>query len=378
MRLICLEIRKIIASFSIVGFIAFSLVFNVFLIFSNGTDRYADYVASISETTGVQLGQEFSQKLKNFAQSEYRERLISETSELSNVFIGYDVVEIAEAYIDALNLDGKLAAEMRNKYSDLQNTVDEKAKRGDSLTLYFAGNTYGQHKKLFGSIMPAVCAEGVLLTLLVVLYALGYENMNRTEHLVYSSKTGRRIVMKKYIASVIVGFCAYLLLMALTFALYFALNEYGDIWNSNISSGFNAISDIIMGFRPFTTWHSFTVLSYFLAVIVVSLGVLLCFSFVGFVAGTSIRNSYTAFLAVFLAGASCVVFPMILPINFYIRFGFMLTPIWLLLKQPIWFTDGGIDILWRDFETKGVGLSLAVFAIFAVVTLIKFRKRDIL
>jgi hypothetical protein len=378
MRLVRIEIKKIITSLSIWGFIALCLAFNALLIFSNVTDSYAGYVAGISETAGVRLGEEFNQKLTAFAQNEYREQLINETSGLGNVFIGYNAEEIAEAYIDTLKLRGKIAEDMRGKYRDLQNVVNEKAERGDSLFLYFAGSTYKQHSKLFASVMPALCAEGVLVTLLVVLYALGYENMNRTEQIVYSSKIGRRIMMKKYIAAAIVGFCAYLSLMALTLALHFAMNDYGSIWNSNVSSGFNVISDVIMGFRPFTTWHSFTVLSYLLAVTAVSLGVLLCFSFAGFAAGTSIRNSYAAFLAIFLIGASCVVFPMILPINFYTRFGFMLTPIWLLLKQPGWFTDGDFDILWRDFETLGVCLSLAVLAALTAAASIKFRKKDIL
>jgi hypothetical protein len=184
-------------------------------------------------------------------------------------------------------------------------------------------------------------------------------------------------LLKKYIAAAIVGFGAYALLTVMTLALHFAVNDYGATLDSNISSAFNAIHDMVTGFRPFVTWHNFTVLSYLLAVTGVSLGVILCFSFVGFAVGTSIRNSYAAFLVALLAVAFCVAIPMILPDNTYTRFGFMLTPVWLLLKQPLWFTDGGIDLLWRDFETLGVCLSLTVLALCSFVALIKFRKRDI-
>ena len=377
MRLVRTEIKKIIASYAILGFVALSLVFNALLITTNGKDRYADYVAGVSETIGIELGYDFSKTLMGLPQSEYRERLFNETSELKNVFADYFVGEIAKTYISTLNLSGKAAEDMRAKYADLQNIVAEKAEDGDSLSLYFAGSTYSQHKKLFGFVMPTLCVEGIIITLLSLLFTLGYENINRTEQLVYTSKVGRFIVLKKYVAAAIIGFLAYILLMALTFALYFRANDYSGVWDSNVSSGFNAIRDIAIGFRPFATWHNFTVLSYLLATVGLSFGLVFCFSFVGFITGTSIRNSYIAFLAIFFAGALFLALPMLLPSDSYARFGFMLTPIWLLLKQPLWFTDGGIDVLWRNFETWGVCLSFAALAVLAVAASIKFTKRDI-
>jgi hypothetical protein len=210
-----------------------------------------------------------------------------------------------------------------------------------------------------------------------MLFALGYEHMNRTEHLVYSSKTGRRIVLKKYIAAVIVGMSAYLMLAILTLALHFALNHYGGVWNSNVSSSFNAIKDIVMGSRPFVTWHSFTVSSYMCATVVLSLGIMLCFSLAGFVAGTEIRNSYAAFSVFFLVTALAVTLPMILPVNSDLMFVLVLTPIWLLLKQPLWFTDGGLDILWENFEILGFCFSIAILAALATIAAIRFRRREI-
>jgi len=73
-----------------------------------------------------------------------------------------------------------------------------------------------------------------------------------------------------------------------------------------------------------------------------------------------------------------VAIPMILPGNTYAMFVFTLTPVWLLLKQPLWFTDGGMDVLWQHFETTGVCLSLTLLLLFAVIAFHKFRKKDIL
>jgi hypothetical protein len=378
MRILGLEIKKVISSYAIWGFMMLCLAFNALLVFDNGRDAYAEYAADVSKSAGFVLGQEFDKKLAALPESEYRELLTNDIAETVNVFAGYDVGTIAEAYIDKLKLSGKIAEDMREKYAALQDEVDKKAERGDSLTLYFAWSTYSRHGNLFGSVMSALCMEGILISLLVSLLALGYENHNRTEQIIYSAKVGRRIVIKKYVAAVIVGLGAYLLLAAMTLAMHFALNDYGNVWGSNVSSAFNAIRDIVVGgFRPFATWRSFTVLSYLIAAFSVSLGIILCFSLMGFAAGTWIRNSYIAFLAVFLTVAFCISFPTILPNNSYIRFGIILTPIWLWLKQPLWFTDGAFDILWRNFETRGLCLSLAVLAALAVFTAMKFKKREI-
>jgi hypothetical protein len=379
MRLVQLEIKKIAVSRAILTFFVLCLAFNALIIWENGTDGYAGYVAGVSRDTGIVLGHEFDGKLAALPRSEYREWLIDETYELGNVFDGYDAKDIAEKYIGALKLSGTIAEDMRKKYAELQNAVNEKASRGDGLFLYFAGSTYRMHQNLFNAVMFALLTEGILISILTTLFALGYENVNRTEHVIYASKTGRRIAVKKLIAALTAGIGAYLLLAAVTLFIYFTTNDYGGVWGSNVSSGFNAIFDIIAGgYRPFSTWHGFTVLTYLLATVGASLGVILCITLAGFTAGVSVRNSYMAFLTVFLAGALCVAFPMVLPANSYTRFGFILTPVWLWLKQPLWFTDGGMDVLWRDFEITGICFSLAALAICSVAAGIKFKRKELL
>lgn len=343
MRLFSFEIKKIMSSYAIWGFIILCLAFNALVIISDGTDGYTNFMP-----------------------------------EPQNVFDGYNTGEIAEAYIGVLGVSGGIAEDIRAKYAALQTVTDEKAVRGDSLSPYFGDNTYMRHKKLFGSVMTALSREGVLLAVLAMLFAIGHENINRTEQVVYSTKTGRRIAAKKFMAAVVAGVCAYLLLTALTLALYFALTDYKGVWGSNVSSCFNGIMDIVTGFRPFATWQSFTVLSYLLAVIGLSLGVILCFSLAGFAAGSLIRNSYAVMIMLFIIGVLCVAVPMILPNDAYAKYISVLTPVWLLLKQPLWFTDGGIDVLWRSFETVGVCLSLMLLAVLAVIVNNRFRKKDII
>jgi hypothetical protein len=150
-----------------------------------------------------------------------------------------------------------------------------------------------------------------------------------------------------------------------------------DLWNYNVSSEFNYIKDIIAGIRPFATWHSFTVLEYLLAVTFVSFGVVLCFSLAAFIVGATIRNSYMGFLVIFIGTMFLVFLPMILPNHNLFKFAFVYSPIWLSLKLPVWFTDGGMDILWRNFEIWGLSISFLILSLGLVLATYRFERRDI-
>ncbi len=76
-------------------------------------------------------------------------------------------------------------------------------------------------------------------------------------------KKGRRILRSKMTASLSAGLGAYALLAIFTFLVYFSVNEYGNVWGSSVSSIFNYRYDVIVGYRPFLTWYSLSVLTYF-------------------------------------------------------------------------------------------------------------------
>lgn len=334
MCILRLEIKKIISSAAVLGFVVLCLAFNLLTIYEGGTT-------------------------------------MQETSAPINVFEGYQTAYIAEGYIDSVQPNDKIAENMREKYAALQPIVEKKAQNGDSLGQY----TYEQHRNLFQNVMRSLLMEGIIITILVVLLSLGNENFNRTEQIIYSSKVGRRIVWRKFAAAVVVALGAYGGLTTITLAMNF--NNYCRILNNNISSCCNVIKDIIIGERPFTTWHSFTVQQYLWAVIGVSVGIIMCFSLVAFVIGTTIRNSYIGFLTIFLCTVFFISFPLVLPNNAYIKFVFVYTPIWLSVKLPLWFTDGGVDVLWRNFETWGTCISFIVLSIIAVLAVNRMKRRDI-
>ena len=296
----------------------------------------------------------------------------------ANVFENHNTSEIAEFYISFFGLTGTVAERMREKYDALQTSVNERAIAGDSYSAYFGEHTHDMHLALFHSygLMGRLLLQGILLATLLTLFGVGYEQINHTEHSVYATKTGRRILWYKVGASLAATLGLYALLIATTFAFYFSVFDYSGVWESNVSSGFNYIRDL-MGDRPFTTWQSFTVASYLLASLGVSVVLVICFSLMGVTIGTLSKNSYFGFLAAVTVNAVCIVLPIIIPRSVYAHYILIHTPILLWWNSGLWFTDGRFITLWRNFELWGAGISLLVLTALSILAVKKFEKRNI-
>lgn len=295
-----------------------------------------------------------------------------EIAEPENVFEGYSTEYIAQAYISGFGLGGSIADNMSEKYIALQSVVEQKAQDGDSFGQY----TYWQHRDIFGAMMQYLLIESVIIAALIMLLILGHEHINHTDLTVYSSKTGRTITQYKLAAALTATLGAFVVLTLVTTLPMFIV--YPDLWSHNISSAFNYLSDYYTGVRPFATWHSFTVMEYLQAVVAVSTGIVLCFSLSAYIIGTSIRNSYIGFVVIVLITMCCLFVAVMLPHNNYIVFLLTYTPIWLTLQLPMWFTDGGMNYLWRNFETWGTVVSLGILSAISVLSSYRFKRRDIL
>ena len=309
----------------------------------------------------------------------FRVELDTTTPYPTNVFEGYDTGTIAERYISGLGLTGRTAQRMRAKFDALQTSVDRLALTGDSYSPYFGEHTFNMHQSLFNSfgLVGRLLLQGAILAVLLALLCIGHEQAHHTQHVVYATKTGRRLLRLKIAASLVTGIGLYALLAAVTLALHFSVVDFSNVWGSSVSSGFNFLADFHSGARPFATWQSFTVRSYLWASLGVSLGLVICFSLMGAIVGTFSKNGYVGFLVVLLINALCLVLPMVLPINSYLPFIVLMSPMGLWSNADLWFTDGGFFTLWRNFELWGMGISLLILAALCVFAMKKFETRDI-
>lgn len=340
-RLFGYEIKKLVLSPVIVGFVALCIIFNIVLTIS----AYDNYETNYN-------------------------------AEAINIYEDFQANEIAESYIWKYNITGKNAENIRNKYEKLQPVIDEKSANGDALSAYFGQQTHYRHSLLFEIIFMAIISESCLLALFATLVSVTYENMQGTEHIIYASKIGRRQLKTKLGASLMVAVVLTAVILGMSLCIFFLRFDFSGVCKDNVSSMFNyAVSEYG---KPFITWHSLTVTGYLGATIGVTFGLVICFCLVGYAAGVFARNGYGAFIgAASVIGATFLAKPLF-PIGSISRSILNLTPVWLWENSGAWFTDGGADIIWANFESMGLLFSLVVLSTVAFIAAKIFNKRELL
>jgi len=338
-----LELKKTLIAPAIIGFVVVCLIINAVIIIS--------YNINIDDT---QYG----------------------TAELNDIFDGFDTGDIADTYVMRNALSGAEEERVRTKYANLQTVVDEKGAKDESLSLYFGGSSSYLHELLFQVVLGAITIEACAIALFAALISTGYENARSTEGIIYASKTGRNILRTKLVSSLATASVFFLLLAALTLALFFARFDWSAVWGENVSSLFN--SAVNERWKPFITWRSFTVQELLLESLGMAAGLAFCFTLLGFSVGALIRNSYTSCVAATMACGLMFVVEPIAPMGTIWRSVLNLTPVQLIVNISSWFTDGYGDILWANFEGLGLAASLSALAVLSLAAMYWFKRRNLL
>ncbi|MCL2190314.1 MAG: hypothetical protein FWC16_14920 [Defluviitaleaceae bacterium] len=375
MNIVGHELKKILLFPALIGFVVLALALNIAIV-STMCNSYANFIANATRTTGVHLGTAFNEAALQLESGLYTDTFRLHTSNVVDVLYGYDTRYIADFAVEWRGLSGLNERLMRWKYARFQYAVDARQQAGDSMTVYFANITYMRHQALFNYTMGALLFQGIILAALIMLLSIGYENSATTEYVVFTTKTGRKVNRHKLLAGTIAGVGVYAVLAIVTLTVYFAFNPMGGTWGSNVSSGFNLVRDGFMA-RPFVTWHSLNVAQYLMAFLAVSLGIVLCFSFMAYAVGLWVRNSYIGFLLIIALNGVLYLLPIYSPFHM-LSFAVNQSPIWLVLMRDMWFTDGGNNIILPHFETVGVMGSLAVLVVIGMFSAAGFKRRNLL
>ncbi len=253
MGLIAYEIKKTFCIPALWAFIVLSLALNGLLILGN--DDIRDYFL-------VENGIE-----KNVIKMRSGDEVINAPE---NIFVGYDTGALEAFYVEIVKESPTAVEWIQRKYSLLQPRVEHLAQSGAALDHYAGNATYESHQFLFGTLMRAMLAESSICAMLIVLYLMGYEQLNRTEGIVCASPIGRRLWGKKLAAAMLSAEALYVFVVGMTLLFYFSLWDYSGIWGDSVSSRFNYLTDMLYK-RPFLTWGDFTIGGY-LAAFVVTMG----------------------------------------------------------------------------------------------------------
>ena len=380
MSLAVCEWRKLFRLPALWAFLALCLAFNGLLIASlSPYDRsFFNETSAAAEALGQRVDEDFLAGLDAMPATENRDLLLQSVTGIEDIFETYDIGELADFYAGVVEKSPLAVTWMTWKYSLLAERVEHLAQTDAAMDLYAGPATYGSHQFLFGSLFRAVLGESAILAMLGTLYLLGYEEMHRTEGLICSSRTGRKLRRLKVLAALSASAALYGLLALCTLAPYFLLYDYGGIWDASVSSQFNYFSDMLV-VRPFLTWGDFTVGQYLAAALALGGVLTTVFSLLASVCGTLVRNPYLAALAL---GVLCFggmgLISVLGELGWWAAYLIAcFQPVMIWLSCSAWFTELGLSagLPWQ--ESIAVVLNFLLLGAGTLLALRRFERKDV-
>ena len=341
------------------GYLIFCLFLNLILTFN--ADGASD-LNSMSEALTITGTRPSIESVAELPEGEIRDELTAIASSDESLYDSYDVSsELASGYI-------RKVQERVDHLADIE--ADRDAYAGSYTTICY--------KELFTSFLPALTAEASILAMLLTVYLFSYESNTNTYYLIACTKKGRKVNTCKLITALVSSLLFYAILTVLSLLIYFGHWNYDGIWDSNISSMYNMISDAIVR-KPFITVTDLTVRQYITATL--ALGTVLVTVAVLFasVIGLLVKKTYVAGLLTLIIPAFGVFLSTIFS-NAGLWGAYLLTtmlPVNIWTSQHVWFTEGGLHGPFLWYETKGLIAGLIVFVALTVNTLIYSHRRDI-
>ncbi|MDE7312098.1 MAG: hypothetical protein K2N87_10865 [Eubacterium sp.] len=362
-ELVCWEWKKLCQMPMLYIFLLLCVAFNMQLVFgSQYGEDYVAYVRQARQQAGSRMGEAFWARASEMADSKEKERLLRETKGAKDTFEDYDAMETAARLIGMYRLEGWAADALERKYQKQEPRIRELAASDASMEVGAAGMTKEIFDALFAKLCRAVLTQGLLFAVFAALCSSGSEQIERTWRAVYATKRGRYVQREKFVAGFVYATAAYGIVAVVSCAVFAGSWRLGEIWQTPMSTQFYDIHS--MGVRlPFVTWADFTMRGYLAAVLLLGIAVVAVFYLFGYCAGLLAKNSYAAFLLLFLVSAFN--FEVILLAGNAGRWGVyeaaMWTPVAFWWSHPLWFTDMGINAVvpWQECAVGALCLAEA-------------------
>ncbi len=392
MRLLKLEVTKLLRSPAIFIFLAACLITNISVIILSNHKQEIDYLNKVSKVTGFVYSDEYKEKLKTIIEpdesshSEYwvYNSLLQGAENIQNTFEDMDGgAKIQNSLLSKNTQYSKITIKIQQwKYRLYSPVIKEKAKSGDDKFVYFGSMSNYIHETIFIITGRLFAAECCIFFILIMLWSLGFENMAGTELVTYSTKTGRRLALYKSAAALFVGTAFFIVIYTSGFGLTFLINDLSQVLGQNISAQYHTVREIFLGSQPFLTWSSMTVRGYFFSSVFIAFLNCLAVALFTVPFGLLIKNVYAAFSSI--AG---VVF---INLMFYL-FGLqtdghipflwnlpLAMPLPQIINNDLWFSDGGMRMLLPRFELIYPLFCLIILCPIVLISVRKFKRKEII
>ena len=381
LRIILFEIRKLCEQPIIYLFFVASLLLNMIYIMTANLDQtYLNYIQETEEKAGTLLVSEFREKISGESVSKEQQRLLMETDKLDNTFQDYSTTALAQEMIDFFNIEGSFAEKITRKYERLTPVVNELAKEQYALEVGAAGETMRYFPFIRNQLFRLILGESLIFCILLGLYGSTAERLTKTNVLVLTSKTGRRIQINKYIASFSLSFLFYISILLLTFGIFNNKYSIGTLWESSVSTQFhvNVYFPELLEI-PFIPWQPMTLSHYvILSIIVGGILIMLCHGF-NFLLGLWTDHIFRGLVIFIVIYVSLLGLEQIVnQLGWWdINALLMYHPILLWKIQSYWFTEMGpyATIPWQ--ESVAVVANLLILSISGIITSKFYSTKEI-
>ena len=212
-----------------------------------------------------------------------------------------------------------------------------------------------------------------------MLALLGHEEIHRTTQTVCASRTGRKLFLWKIAAGLAAALALYLLIVAMTLGVWFALWDYSGIWDASVSSGFNQLTDMMVA-RPVLTWADFTVGGYLAAELVLGAALTIVIALQAAFVWVVTRRVYLAALLLIVVCLGSLAVPSVLAeLRLWTACAVCtFQPVLMALNSIGWFTEMGMSAFIPWQETVVTASWLVILGSGTTLLLKRMNRKDLL
>ncbi len=363
MRIFRYEFKKLLLCPFLLGLLLVFAAFDVVMLFNDLSPKYYNYDGIYPAIIGSGAADEGA--------AEY---YLSFRENFSAIYDELDMNEIFRQkmalYYPSVPPESAYYKWAQKNYMALQERVEEIRQTVEAGGDFYPGPAYKLHKKLCGLLSRSLL-ESLILTALAMLYLMDFERINAAEGLVYATKCGRSVQLKKMLAGGTFSLISSALLFALPLSVFAAVVPMKGLWRTSVSA-FTLTEPTTFFSYPFVTWAKMSVFGQLAA----SLGLcaLLVIITAAVCAGAyfAVRNSYLVMLGAGVAFLGMLLLPYAVPAGTMHTLS-MMSPSVLWYNSGMWFIEFD-PARGKWFEAATVALWAGIGALSAAAGWKRFKR----
>jgi hypothetical protein len=367
MRILRYEFRKLFGFPVMWVLLAVFLCFNIYVIHSEvGYREFQDSLHGVYEViVGHKTGGEyydFYTQYHDAVSGSYDTLDMQEVKEMKENMSGFYPTGSYSEFID-------------NNYEMLEERVQEIKSCGDTEGSFYPGDVFQIHKKTY--LLLKICIiEMLIMMCFSVLYLMDHERLNRTEELVFSSRIGRKDMLLKHKAGIMGGMIFSLLILSLSFAVFWAYVPMKGLWSVPVSSVMVMESSGIWEY-PFITFVPLTIGKEFLLSMAVAVLLVLLSGLLSGALQLYIHNSYITMIGTAVGFVVLILLPFMVKDATWLKTLVCLNPSCLWYGCSRWFIENDLPVsfAWSEFITLGIWSGFSVMIM--IFGRLHLKKEDI-